>query len=179
MNVLFSTTPQSEKHTDRELARKWNSIYWKKVTESVNRLQTRIAKAVLEKKWNLVKRLQYLLTHSYNAKLLAVRIVTQNRGRRTPGIDREIWSSASNKMRSALELTDKQYQAKPLRRISIPKQGSDTGRPISIPTMYDRAMQALYALALQPVAETLAENVPLVSECFEVPRMHVNKHLPV
>lgn len=111
----------------------------------------------MEKKWNLVKRLQYLLTHSYYAKLLAVRIVTQNRGRRTPGIDGEIWSSASSKMRSALDLTDKHYQATPLRRIYIPKTGSDTKRPISIPTMYDRSMQALYALALQPVAETLAD----------------------
>ncbi len=55
MNVLHSTTPLSEKRTDRELSRKWNSINWKSVKESVNRLQTRIAKALLEEKWNLVK----------------------------------------------------------------------------------------------------------------------------
>ncbi|HPM61634.1 MAG TPA: reverse transcriptase N-terminal domain-containing protein, partial [Methanoregulaceae archaeon] len=49
--------------------------------------QTRIAKATQERKWNLVKRLSYLLTHSHSAKLLAVRIVTRNKGRRTPGVD--------------------------------------------------------------------------------------------
>ena len=145
MNVQHSITPQSEKRTDRDLARKWNSIDWKSVEEFVNRLQTRIAKAVQKEQWNLVKRLQYLLTHSYYAKLLAVRTVTRNKGRRTPGTDGETWTSASNKMQSALQLTDKQYKSAPLRRIYIPKPGSTTKRPLSIPTMYDRAMQALYA----------------------------------
>ena len=55
MNVLHSTTLLSEMRTDGELARKWNSINWESVTESVNRLQTRIAKAVQKEKWNLVK----------------------------------------------------------------------------------------------------------------------------
>ncbi len=157
MNVLISTTPSCEKHTDRALARKWNSVNWKVVKESVNRLQARIAKAVQEGKWNLVKRLQYLLTHSYYAKLLAVRIVTQNRGHKTPGIDGELWSSATSKMQATLNISDRLYKASPLRRIYIPKPGKDTKRPISIPTMKDRAMQALYALALQPVAETTAD----------------------
>ena len=92
MNVLHSKTPLCEKHTNRKLASEWDTIDWKGVRESVNRLQTRIAKAVQEQKWNLVKRLQYLLTHSYYAKLLAVRIVTTNKGKNTPGIDGEIWS---------------------------------------------------------------------------------------
>jgi len=127
------------------------------VRSAVNRLQTRIAKATDERKWNLVKRLSYLLTHSHSAKLLAVRIVTQNKGKRTPGVDGELWNTAAEKMRAALSLTDRQYRAQPLRRIYIPKPGKDTKRPISIPTMYDRAMQALYALALQPIAETTAD----------------------
>jgi RNA-directed DNA polymerase len=124
MNVQHSITPQSEKRTDRDLTRKWTSIDWKSVEEFVNRLQTRIAKAVQEEKWNLVKRLQYLLTHSYYAKLLAVRTVTRNKGKRTPGIDGETWTSASSKMRAVLSLTDKQYKSAPLRRIYIPKPGS-------------------------------------------------------
>jgi len=157
MKVCHSTTSTDEKHTDRDLARQWNSINWKKVRSTVNRLQIRIAKATQEGKWNLVKRLSYLLTHSFSAKLLAVRIVTQNKGKRTPGIDGELWNTASEKMRAAMSLTDKQYRAQPLRRIYIPKPGKDTKRPISIPTMYDRAMQALYGLALQPVAETTAD----------------------
>lgn len=157
MNVQHSTTPQSEKCTDRAHARQWNSTDWKKTRATVNRLQTRIAKATIEGKWNLVKRLQYLLTHSHHAKLLSVRIVTQNRGKRTPGIDGELWNTPQEKMRAAMNLTDRQYRAKPLKRIYIPKPGKTTKRPLSIPTMYDRAMQSLYALALQPVAETVAD----------------------
>jgi RNA-directed DNA polymerase (EC 2.7.7.49) len=157
MKVCHSTTSTDEKHTDRDLARQWNSIDWDTIKSTVNRLQIRIAKATKEGKWNLVKRLSYLLTHSLSAKLLAVRIVTLNKGKRTPGIDGELWKSSSEKMKAALSLTDKQYYAQPLRRIYIPKPGKDTKRPISIPTMYDRAMQALYGLALQPIAETTAD----------------------
>ena len=157
VKVCHSTTPNGEKHTDKELARQWNSIDWDTVRTIVNRLQTRIAKATREGQWNLVKRLQYLLTHSHSAKLLAVRTVTQNRGARTPGIDGERWTHPSQKMRAALCLTSKQYRAQPLKRIYIPKPGKDTKRPLSIPTMYDRGMQALYALALQPIAETTAD----------------------
>ncbi|MDN7025649.1 group II intron reverse transcriptase/maturase [Methanoculleus sp. FWC-SCC1] len=157
MKVCHSTTPNGEKHTDKELARQWNAIDWDNVSSAVNRLQTRIAKATQEGKWNLVKRLNYLLTHSHSAKLLAVRIVTQNKGRHTPGVDGDLWTTASAKMQAVMSLTDRQYRAQPLRRVYIPKPGKDTKRPISIPTMYDRAMQALYALALQPIAETTAD----------------------
>lgn len=158
MNVRNSKTPKSEKRADISLSQQWNSIDWKNVRETVNRLQTRIAKAVIGKNYNLAKRLQYLLTHSFHAKLLAVRIVTQTQGKRTPGIDGELWISSKDKMLAALSLSDKQYQSQPLKRIYIPKPGKDTKRPLSIPTMFDRAMQALYALGLQPVAETLADS---------------------
>jgi len=158
VNVRHSITPKGEKRTDRDLTRQWNSIDWKKTRSYVNRLQTRIAKATCEGKWNLVKRLQYLLTHSYSAKLLAVRMVTQNRGSRTPGTDGERWLRPHEKMRAVLSITCKKYVAQPLKRIYIPKPGKDTKRPLSIPTIYDRTMQALYALGLQPVAETRADN---------------------
>ena len=104
-----------------------------------------------------MKRLSYLLTHSHSAKLLAVRIVTQNHGKRTAGVDGQLWTTASNKMLAALSLSDHHYRAHPLRLVYIPKPGKSTKRPLSIPTMSDRAMQALYALALQPVAETTAD----------------------
>jgi RNA-directed DNA polymerase len=157
VKVHHSTTPKSEKCTDPKLARQWNSIDWKEIKYRVNRLQTRIAKATKDKKWNLVKRLTYLLIHSYFAKLLSVRIVTQNRGKRTAGIDGELWTSASDKMQAAINLSEQHYRAYPLRRIYIPKPGKISKRPLSIPTMRDRAMQALYALGLQPVAETTAD----------------------
>lgn len=155
--MRYSTTSEDEKRTDRILASQWNSIDWNEVILRVNRLQTRIAKATYNENWNLVKRLTYLLTQSYSARLLAVRTITQNRGRRTAGVDGQLWKNASDKMRATLSLTDQQYRAHPLRRIYIPKPGKSTKRPLSIPTMKDRAMQALYALALQPVAETTAD----------------------
>nr|WP_226990907.1 reverse transcriptase N-terminal domain-containing protein [Methanosarcina acetivorans] len=155
--MQHSKTLHSEKRTDRNLANQWNSIDWKVIKYRVNRLQTRIAKATHNKNWNLVKRLTYLLTHSYSAKLLAVRIVTQNHGKRTAGVDGQLWTTASDKMQAALSLSDRHYRAHPLRRIYIPKPGKSTKRHLSIPTMSDRAMQALYSLALQPVAETTAD----------------------
>lgn len=104
------------------LEQQWKSIDWKKAETEVNRLQTRIAKATQEKKWNTVKRLQYLLTHSYDAKVLAVRKVTTNKGKKTPGVDGELWSTPAAKMRGVLTLTDKGYKAKPLRRVFIEKR---------------------------------------------------------
>ena len=135
----------------------WKSIDWEKAEVEVNRLQARIAKATQEKKWNTVKRLQYLLTHSYYAKALAVRKVTTNKGKNTSGVDKELWSTPASKMRGVLTLTDKGYKAKPLRRVYIEKKGKKAKRPLGIPCMYDRAMQALYALVLDPVAEITAD----------------------
>jgi hypothetical protein len=80
VNVRNSNTQNCENRTDRDLSRQWKSIDWNKIRSNVNRLQTRIAKATHELKWNLVKRLQYLLTNSYSCKALAVRTVTQNLG---------------------------------------------------------------------------------------------------
>lgn len=120
-------------------------------------MQTRITKAAIQNKWNLVKRLQYLLTHSYFAKLLAVRRVTQNKGKRKPGIDGEKWLTSNSKIKAVLSLTGKGYKAKPLKRVFINKPGKKKKRPLGIPTMYDRAMQSLYALALEPIAETMSD----------------------
>lgn len=125
--------------------------------KGVNKLQTRITKAILQHKWNLVKRLQYLLTHSDFAKLLVVRKVTQNKGKRTPGIDGERWLTPLSKIKAVLSLTGKRYKAKPLKRVFINKPGKKKKRPLGIPTMHDRAMQSLYSLALEPIAETMSD----------------------
>jgi Flp pilus assembly protein TadG len=108
--VRYSTTSEDEKRTDRILASQWNSIDWNEVILRVNRLQTRIAKATYNENWNLVKRLTYLLTQSYSARLLAVRIITQNRGRRTAGVDGQLWKNASDKMHATLSLTDQHIE---------------------------------------------------------------------
>ena len=157
MNVSNSTTPIGERLTDTRRKTKWKDINWKTVTNSVNRLQVRITKAVIQGKWHLVKRLQYLLTHSFHAKLLATKKVTQNKGAKTAGVDGEKWTTPKAKMNATLNLSDKKYKAKPLRRVYIEKYGKKEKRPLSIPTMHDRAMQALYALALNPVAEEIAD----------------------
>jgi len=135
---------------------KWDSISWKNIETEVHRLQMRIAKAVSEGRHGKVKALQWLLTHSFHAKLMAVRRVVQNKGGKTPGVDKIIWKTPQQKMEAAQSLTRKGYQTQPLRRIYISKKDGRK-RPLSIPTMKCRATQGLHLLALMPVAEFYAD----------------------
>jgi len=137
-------------------AKKWKSIDWSYTRRQVRRLQVRIAKAVKENRWNKVKSLQYLISRSFYAKLLAVKRVTSNKGKKTPGVDGVLWQGARAKWRAVYSLRRRGYKPQPLRRIYIPKKNGKK-RPLSIPTMYDRAMQAVYKLLLAPVAETTAD----------------------
>lgn len=137
-------------------ARNWAQIDWDQARSEVRRLQVRIAKAVKESRWNKVHALQRLLTRSFYAKLLAVKRVTSNRGKRTPGVDGILWQGARAKWQAACSLHRRGYRPQPLRRIYIPKKNGKK-RPLSIPTLFDRAMQALYKQALAPVAETTAD----------------------
>jgi len=136
----------------------WHTINWYAVHRTVRRLQARIVKAVQAGRWGKVRALQHLLTHSFSGKALAVRRVTENDGRKTPGVDGILWDTPVKKTRALEELRQRGYRAQPLRRIYIPKtSGTNRWRPLSIPTMHDRAMQALYLLALDPIAETLGD----------------------
>jgi len=160
MNFSNSTTDKTESLKDKnKLTRQWESIDWKQVNKDVNRLQTRIAKATVNGNKNSVKRLQYLLTHSFCAKAYAVKKVTSNKGKNTSGVDKKLWSTSASKMTAVLMLTDKHYKAKPLKRVYIEKKGKNKKRPLGIPTMYDRAMQTTYALALEPVAEATGDHI--------------------
>ena len=134
----------------------WNSLHWKNIEAEVRRLQIRIAKAIRDGRHGKVKALQWLLTHSFSAKLLAVKRVVQNKGGKTPGIDKIIWRTPHQKLQAAQSLKRKGYQTLPLRRIYIPKKDGRQ-RPLSIPAMKCRAMQALYLLALEPIAECCAD----------------------
>jgi RNA-directed DNA polymerase len=134
----------------------WKHIIWKKVEDHVRRLQERIAKAIKLGRIGKVKALQWILTHSFYAKLLAVRKVTQNKGKNTPGVDKVIWRSSKQKLEAVNCLKRKGYKAAPLRRIYIPKKNGKL-RPLGIPTMLDKAQQTLHLLALDPVSETLAD----------------------
>jgi len=143
----------------KEMEIQWKNIHWPTIQRRVNKLQSRITKAVKEGKKRLAKKLQYLLTKSFFAKLLAVRKVTTNRGKNTSGIDKRLWSTAASKLKGTLSLECKGYKASPLRRTYIEKKNKKKKRPLGIPTIYDRAMQALYAMALDPIAEATADNV--------------------
>lgn len=134
----------------------WNAIAWQTAQRNVRRLQVRIAKATKEGRWGKVQALQRLLTHSCSGKVLAVARVTENAGKRTAGVDGVIWNTPRKKAHAVQELKRRDYRPQPLRRIYIPKANGKM-RPLGIPTMKDRAMQALHWLALDPVVETRAD----------------------
>lgn len=131
----------------------WHDIEWCRVEKCVRGMQIRIAKACREGKWRRVKALQRMLTRSKSARYLAVRRVTENQGKRTAGVDRVLWDTPDAKWKAANGLKQRGYKPLPLRRVFIPKSNGKE-RPLGIPTMTDRAMQALHLLALAPVAET-------------------------
>lgn len=134
----------------------WHGVQWYRVERNVRQLQARIVKATQEKRWGKVKALQRLLTRSFSGKALAVRRVTENQGKKTPGVDKVTWDTPEKKAQAIHDLKTRGYHPQPLRRVYIPKSNG-AQRPVAMPPMKDRAMQALYLLALQPVAETLAD----------------------
>ena len=134
----------------------WDAIDWHTIENHVRRLQVRIAKATAEERWGKVKALQWLLTHSFYAKLFAVKRVTGNRGGKTPGVDGTLWRTPQQKVEAISSLRRRGYRPQPLRRIYIPKKNRQQ-RPLGIPTMVDRAHQALHWFALEPVSETRAD----------------------
>ncbi len=156
----------------------WHTINWQKVHENVRRLQARIVKATQAGRWGKVKALQHLLTHSFGGKVLAVKRVTENQGKRTPGVDKETWSTPDSKAAAVQKLQHRGYRPKPLRRVYIAKSNGKL-RPLGIPCMRDRGMQALYLLAVDPIAETLADpnsygfrlqrsTIDAIEQCFTV-----------
>ena len=150
MNVVQTTCAAS----DRGFA--WKSINWKKCEAQVKKLQARIVKARKDGRYGKVKSLQWVLTHSFAAKAIAVKRVTTNDGKKTPGVDKVLWSTDKAKYEAILDLKRNGYKPQPLRRVFI-KKANGKLRPLGIPTMKDRTMQALYLLALEPIAEVTAD----------------------
>ncbi len=101
-------------------ARAWNQTDWHQLQRNVRRLQVRIVKATQEGRWNRVAALQRLLTRSFSGKALAVRRVTTNRGRRTPGVDGATWPTPGRKWTAIATLRQHGYRPKPLRRDATP-----------------------------------------------------------
>jgi RNA-directed DNA polymerase len=157
----------------------WHAIDWPTVHRHVRRLQARIVKAVQAGRWGKVKALQHLLTHSFSAKALAVKRVTENPGKRTPGVDGMLWDSPEKKAAAIGQLRQHGYRPHPLRRLWIPKNHGQSYRPLGIPCQVDRAMQALYLQALDPIAETTGDpnsygfrkersTADAIQQCFNV-----------
>src|SRR5467141_5192296 len=172
------TTARAVGAVSREAA-EWYAIDWQAINRNVRRLQVRIVQATKESRWGRVRAVQRLLTHSYSGKVLAVRRVTENDGKKTPGVDQEIWDTPEQKTKAVHELKRRGYQPQPLRRVYIPKSDGRTMRPLGIPTMKDRAQQALHLLALDPVVETTADNnsygfrqqrscADAIEQCFKI-----------
>lgn len=134
----------------------WEQIQWNKCEHEVRKLQARIVKAQKEGRHNKVKALQWMLTHSFYGKALAVKRVTSNAGKNTTGVDHVRWNTPRKKMDAIADLKRRGYRPHPLRRVNIEKSNGKL-RPLGIPTLKDRAMQALYHLALDPVAEATAD----------------------
>lgn len=154
--MIVSTTIDATAPTFQSLLHSWKAISWAQAIECVRKLQIRIAKAWKEGNLRKVKNLQRLLLHSFYAKLLAIKRVTSNKGSKTPGIDKVIWKTPQAKMRAAIQLGKAPYKPLPLRRIYILKTNGKK-RPLGLPAMFDRAMQALHLLTLEPIAETTAD----------------------
>src|SRR5882762_4410583 len=114
----------------------WQAIDWPSARCSVRRLQARIVKATQERRWGKVQALQHLLTHSFSGKALAVRRVTENQGKRTPGVDGETWDTPHQKATAIRQLRQRGYHAQPLRRVYIAKSNGGR-RGLGIPTLLD------------------------------------------
>ncbi|MFO0579660.1 MAG: group II intron reverse transcriptase/maturase [Polyangia bacterium] len=135
----------------------WKTIPWKRIERDVFKLQKRIYRASQQNDRKKVHKLQRLLMRSRSGRLLAVRRVTQdNQGKKTAGIDGV--KSLTPKQRLNLSRTLKiEGKARPVRRVEIPKRGSTETRPLGIPTLADRALQALVKQALEPEWEARFE----------------------
>ena len=156
----------------------WHSIDWRQVWQTVRRLQARIVKAVAEGRWNKVKALVYLLTHSFSGRALAILRTVSNSGAKTPGVDGILWNTPEAKSAAFSTLRRHGYQPQPLRRVYIPKSnGKRRGLGIPICRSYCTSFQKGWGLSdggpappsalfsfLRPIAATMSDELACASE---------------
>lgn len=140
----------------------WQELPWKEIMTYVRVLQDQIVRATDKHEYKEVYDLQRKLVTSFEGRALAVRNVSTSSGAKTPGIDNITWKSPADRMNAIIELGEitknpKSYKASPLKRVMIPKTNSKELRPLGIPTIGDRAVQAVYQLAVDPVVETKSD----------------------
>jgi RNA-directed DNA polymerase len=116
---MMATAPAAAGAASHDDDFDWLSIDWRQAEARVRRLQARIVQACQAGRWGKVRALQHLLTHSYAAKVLAVRRVTENKGKRTPGVDGELWTTPTQKIVAVNGLRQHGYRPLPARRVYI------------------------------------------------------------
>lgn len=142
----------------KNFAKEWNAIDWKKAEAVVKDLQEKIVIATLKENIKEMYHIQWKILNSFEAKAIAIRRVITNKGGKTAGTDNIVWKSPKDYLNAIQTLTEIvrnpiEYQAQPLRRVWIPKANSKELRPLGIPTMIDRAVQAIYHLGVDPAVE--------------------------
>ncbi len=142
----------TEKWTD------WNAINWRKANRTVRNLRRRIFRATQESDQKKVRSLQKLMLKSYSNRLVSVRRVTQtNAGKNTPGVDKLVIKTPAARGRMVDDLAHYTlWKAKPARRVYIPKANNKV-RPLGIPVVVDRCLQAMVKNALEPAWEARIE----------------------
>ena len=156
---FISTAMKTNK---KEFKNEWHLIDWKKAEAVVKDLQEKIVIATLNENMKEVYFLQWKLLNTFEAKALAIRKVITNKGKRTAGTDGIVWNSPKDYWNAIQALTEiirnpQEYRAQPLRRVWIPKANSKELRPLGIPTILDRAVQAIYHLGVDPAVETKSD----------------------
>ena len=145
----------SETLSDEALESLWNSFDWEAANEALLKMQREIAFASIKRDFGKVKSVQRKLTRALEPKMLAVREVSDKFPQ--AGIDDVKWEAGAEKMRAALALNQKNYQAQPMRLLIVKPKGHAKSRHIQIPTYFDRAMQTLYSYSLDPVSESTGD----------------------
>ncbi len=136
----------------------WHDIDWRRAEDHLYQMQVQLVKHYRNGDWSKIISTQRMIANSFDAKCLAVKRVTSNRGKRTAGVDGVLWSTPNAKMDAVFTLKKRGYKAAPLKRVYIDKgRGDGSTRPLGIPTLHDRAMQALYLFTLEPIAEASAD----------------------
>lgn len=148
----------------RDNNNKWHNINWKQINYNVSRRQKEMVVAYRNNDLKEVFKIQEKIAKSFEGRALAVRNIITNKGSKTPGIDKVIWSTPAERYLAIGELRDivqenpNKYSSNKIKRVWIPKAEPGLVRPLGIPIIIDRALQALIQLILDPLVEETSDD---------------------